>query len=265
MTQSPIGRTTFVSANRWLSLISILVFLAIWEVVARQKIINPLLFPPPTEVAVAIWDWALSGDLLTDLGTTMWRLFVGLLLGGVTGSLVGLATGRNRRLSAAFNPIIQFLRPLPPVAIIPLIIVWFGIGNVAKIFAISYGVFFPVWINTHLGASQIPVDYIRMGKLLSSSRWKRFRKIILPAALPEMVSGWRNSIAMAFIMAYVSELAGASQGVGYRIDINYLAYRIDRMMAALVILAILGALSDWLFTQAIHKIFPWIKMRRSTD
>ena len=200
-----------------------------------------------------------GGELVRDISTSLWRVIAGLIIGSVIGILAGLVTGRIKSLDAALSPILNILRAFPPVAIIPLVIVWFGIDEVAKLFSISFAVFFPIWISAHTGARSVPQNYLRAAKSLSCSTFRKFTKIIFPAALPFIIAGVRIGIAMAFIMVFVSELAGASAGLGYQISVSHLAYRIDRMIAALAVLGILGALTDSLFMAAIRKYFPWVK------
>lgn len=241
--------------------IPIVCVLTAWEIISRSGVINSSLFPPPSKAAIAFWLMIQSGDLLSDIAVSMWRLIVGLAIGVASGIIVGLLTGRIKPFASVLSPIIQMLRPLPPVAIIPLIIVWFGIGNGAKIFSIAFAVFFPVWLNTHIGSQNIPQIYLWSAKLLTRSWLKIFTKVVFPAALPFIVAGVRTAIALAFIMVFVSELTGASSGLGYRISITHLAYRIDQMIAALAVLGILGALADWLFSASIQSLFPWIKLK----
>ena len=221
--------------------------------------LNSSLFPPPSQVAASLLKLIKSGVIFTDLSSSLWRLFLGLMLGCLSGVLIGLLTGRIKIIEKILTPIIQLIRPLPPVAIIPLIIVWFGIDDGAKIFSIAFAVFFPVWINSHLGAKQIPDVFLWSAELLTKSNFKIFQKIILPASLPFIVAGIRIGISIAFIMIFVSELTGASSGLGYRISISHLAYQIDEMMAALFVLGLIGALSDLLFSKGIHFFFPWLK------
>lgn len=240
-------------------ILPIIAVLALWEIVSRSGFVNLALFPPPSKVAVALWGMITAGTLFTDLRDSLWRLVAGLFFGSAFGVIFGLLTGRVKSFATAFTPIIQILRPLPPVAIIPLVIVWFGIDDAAKIFSIAFAVFFPVWINTHIGAHQIPRAFLWGAKLLTKSSTKIFREIIFPAALPFTIAGVRTGIAIAFIMVFVSELAGASSGLGYRISITHLAYRIDEMIAALVVLGALGAIADQLFVLGTRKLFPWIK------
>ncbi len=242
----------------WFTL-PIIVAIALWEIVSRSDFVNSALFPPPSKVAVALWEMMISGTLFSDLRDSLWRLIVGLFIGSAVGVVVGLLTGYFKSFATALTPIIQILRPLPPVAIIPLVIVWFGIDDGAKIFSIAFAVFFPVWINTHIGALQIPRAFLWGAKLLTKSSTKIFGEVVFPAALPFTIAGIRTGIAVAFIMVFVAELAGASSGLGYRISITHLAYRIDEMMAALIVLGALGAIADQLFVLGTRKLFPWIK------
>lgn len=238
----------------------ILLLLICWEVVSRSGIVNQVLFPPPTDVGKSLGDMFSSGTLLADLESSLWRLAVGLLVGAIAGVGVGLGTARSKTLSRLVLPLIQIVRPLPPVAIIPLVIVWFGIDNVAKIFSIAFAVFFPVWVNAHIGSERIPQIYLWSAELLKFSYLQRITYVLLPSALPHIIAGVRNGIAIAFVMVFVSELAGASSGVGYRVSVSHLAYRIDEMMAALVVLGVLGATADFLFMTVVKERFLWLSM-----
>ncbi len=232
--------------------------LVLWEVVSRAEVVNPRLFPPPSQVFLALRGWVLSGDLWSDINASYLRMIGGLLIGGLLGIVTGMFTGRTR-WGVALGPVLQIFRPLPPVAITPLVIVWLGIGDTAKIFSISFAVFFPVWINTHLGAESIPREYLWSAKMLGASRAYTALKVVIPAALPAIIAGLRTSVAIAFIMVYVSEIAGAASGIGYRISVTHLAYRIDLMVAALIVLACAGAIADLLLVRLMHLLFPWLR------
>lgn len=235
----------------------VILFIIAWETVSRLKIVNPLLFPAPSIVFSALIDWAVNGGLWDDVKASLWRMLTGFVLGGFIGITIGMLTARIKFLNLSLSPTIQLLRPLPPVAIIPLVIVWLGIGDTAKIFSISFAVFFPVWINTHLGATSVSKVYLWSAQILCKSKLKTMFKVFIPATLPAIISGLRTSISIAFIMVYVSEIAGASKGIGYQISVTHLAYRIDQMMAALLVLAIAGAVTDFLFARVVRLVFPW--------
>jgi ABC-type nitrate/sulfonate/bicarbonate transport system permease component len=240
--------------------IPVVALLLLWQFISQSGIVNANLFPPPTKVWVAFLEWVKTGELWQDVRASFWRMFTGFFIGGFIGIIIGILTGRNHYFNIFLKPIVQLFRPLPPVAIIPLIIVWFGIGDAAKVFSIAFAVFFPVWVNTHLGAAAIPANYLWSARLLTHSKLKTFIKVLLPASTPSIVAGLRTAIAMAFIMVYVSEIAGASEGLGYQISVSHLAYRIDKMIAALIFLGITGALADGAFAKAITYFFPWLAL-----
>ena len=189
----------------------------------------------------------------------MWRVLTGLLIGSLFGIIFGLLTGRIKILDKSLSPLLNVFRSFPPVAIIPLVIAWFGIGDTAKLFSISFAVFFPVWINSHIGASSISVYYLRAASTLTKSIFKKWLKVILPASLPFIVAGVRTGIAIAFIMIFVSELAGSSSGLGYLISVSHLAYRIDRMIVGLLLLGFFGAVTDYIFVKLTKWGFPWLE------
>jgi len=240
--------------------ISIFLFLVAWEILARVQFIHVSLFPPPTRVALAFMEMAQSGELLRDVQASLWRAVVGFCIGSSVGICVGLISGRVATVSNYLGPLIQLFRPLPPVAIIPLVIVWFGIGEPSKIFSISFAVFFPVWINTHLGVQQIPKTFIWGARTLRVKATALLWKVIFPASLPFITAGLRTGIALAFVMVFVSELTGASAGIGYQISVSHLAYRVDRMIAALILLGFFGAVADILLTRTLWLIFPWLRV-----
>jgi ABC-type nitrate/sulfonate/bicarbonate transport system permease component len=205
-------------------------------------------------------EMARTGELVRDVAASLRHGLLGLALGTSAGIVLGMLTGRIIVVRSFLSPLIHLLRPLPPVATIPFWIIWMGIGELSKVSSIGFAVFFPVWISTHIGAMEVPQTFLWSAQTFHLGPFEVFRKVIFPGALPFIVSGFRTGISMAFIMIYVSELAGASSGLGYQISISQLAYRVDRMMAALVVLGLLGALTDLLLTRLLWRIFPWLKL-----
>ena len=242
------------------SILSVAFVLLLWEVISANNLVNKTLFPPPSDALQSLINMFSNGILLSDIKSSIWRLTIGLIIGSLAGMVVGVVTGRIKIMSFILTPLVNILRPLPPVALIPLIIVWFGIDDISKIFSIAYGVFFPVWINVHIGSQNISLKYLWTAKIFIQRRFEIFTKVILPATLPYIVAGIRSGIAMGFIMVFVSELAGASSGIGYRISVSHLAYKIDDMIAALFVLGFLGYIYDYLFVRIIRKVFPWINL-----
>lgn len=233
--------------------------LSLWQLMAEVEWVNPHLMPPPSKIARAFTEWVSSGEFLRDFWASIWRAGAGLFLGSLGGIGFGLLTGRVAWLNRALSPVLNLLRAFPPVALLPVFITFLGIGNTSKILAIAFACLFPVWVNTHIGASNVPEEYLQSARLMSRSRGRIFFHVVLPASLPWIIGGIRLAIAMSFIMLYVSELAGASSGLGYAISTNHLAYRFDKMFAALFFLGLLAAVSDNLFNKWSKAFFPWLK------
>ena len=238
----------------------IIVIMVVWELISRSGIVSIALFPPPSKVTIAFWGMIVSGTIFSDIGSSICRLGIGLVIGSTIGTCIGLLTGRIKLIAKLLNPIIQILRPLPPVAITPLIIIWFGIDNGAKIFSIAFATFFPVWVSAYSGSQQVPQTFLWSAKLFTISKLRMFREVVFPASLPFIISGIRTAIAIGFVMVFVSELSGASSGLGYRISITSLSYRIDEMIAVLIVLGTMGALTDQIFVFITRKVFPWLTL-----
>lgn len=243
--------------------IILIVILSLWQFVSATDIINPGLFPPPTEVLAAFIDMARSGQLVSDILISLSRILVGFVFGAVCGIAVGLLTGRIAFLADSLGQLIQILRPIPAIAMVPITLVWFGIGELSKYFLVYWGVFFPIWLNTHLGASNVEQKYIWAAQSLGASRKQLFYKIIFPASLPMIIAGMRTGIAIAFVCLVAAEMIGAFGGIGYRIFASHMVFRVDRMMVGIMVLGILGAVTDRAFAFLAGRVFPWYNIQRT--
>jgi ABC-type nitrate/sulfonate/bicarbonate transport system permease component len=137
--------------NTAISILSIPLFFLAWELVSRSHIVNIILFPPPSVVAVAMVEWVRSGQFATDLAVSIYRVVAGFVLGASAGVVFGVLTGQFQLFSSFFSPIFHILRPIPPIAFVPIVILWFGLSETGKIFLVFWGVFFTVWLTTHIG------------------------------------------------------------------------------------------------------------------
>lgn len=241
--------------QKYLEIISLMLFLAGWELLAT--LVKSMLFPSPITVFLALIEMIKKGFLI-DIGYSLTRFVVGTTIGCFLGLFVGVICGQSKIIDGLLTPL-NLLRALPPVAMIPLFITLFGIGESAKIISIAIAVFFPVWINTVIGVKGIPIHYIHAAKIITNSKIKTVFGVIIPSSLPYSIAGIRIGIAVGFIMVYVSELAGSSIGMGYVISIMHLTYAMDKMLAALFTLGFIALIVDIGFQSGIQRVFPWLK------
>lgn len=237
--------------------LALLGILGLWALVTASGLVNRELFPSPAMVwtaAVELWD---EGVLTSDLAASLGRAAIGFALGSVAGVLVGLLTARTRLFSLSLTPLLTLLRPIPAIALVPLAIVWFGVGEGSKWFVIAYTVFLAVWLNTHHGASGVAGTYIRASRSLGAGTRREFFEVVLPAASPHIVAGLRMGAALAFLSLVAAELSGASSGIGYRIQEARQFFRTDRLFVGLIELGLLGALLDALFVAASRRVIHW--------
>jgi ABC-type nitrate/sulfonate/bicarbonate transport system permease component len=231
--------------------------LAVWAMATGSGVINTDLFPSPRMVAIAAYDLYQDGLLFSDLLVSMRRAGTGFILGSTLGVLLGLFTARIAPVGYALHPFLNLLRPIPAIALVPIAIVWFGIGEGSKYFVISYTVFLSVWLATDHGASQVATTYIRASRSLGAGTWREFFEVVVPAAAPHIVAGLRLGAALAFLSLVAAELSGASAGIGYRIQEARNFIRTDRMFVGLIELGILGALLDYVFQKIAKRLVHW--------
>ncbi len=231
--------------------------LVIWTLISAFKIINPALFPSPLDTASALVEMIQSGVFFSDLGASLTRAAIGFAIGSVLGVLVGLLTARVAAVQFILGPFLTVLRPIPAIALVPIAIVWFGIGEGSKYFVIAYTVFLAVWLNTHHGMARIPRTYVLASRVLGASRLREFREVIIPAAAPYIVAGLRMGSALAFLSLVAAELSGASSGIGYRLQEARQYIRTDIMFVGLIELGILGALLDSGFVALSKRVIHW--------
>ena len=229
----------------------------LWWLVASSGAVSQDLFPTPGMVIAAAMELYRDGVLISDLKISLTRAAVGFTIGSTLGVLVGLLTARVALVSAALEPFLTLLRPIPAIALVPIAIVWFGIGEGSKYFVIPYTVFLAVWLNTHHGALHVAGTYIRAARSLGATRLREFFEVIVPAAAPHIVVGLRLGAALAFLSLVAAELSGASAGIGFRLQDARQFIRTDRMFVGLIELGVLGALLDMVFVYVSNRLVHW--------
>jgi len=229
----------------------------IWSLFANSGFISQNLFPTPGQVWRAAINLYQDGVLMSDLHISLTRAAIGFSIGASLGILLGLLTARVKIVSIALEPFLNLLRPIPAIALVPVAIVWFGIGEGSKYFVIAYTVFLAVWLNTHAGASEVASTYIRAARSLGASRTREFFEVIVPASAPAIFVGLRLGAALAFLSLVAAELSGASAGIGFRLQDARQFIRTDRMFVGLIQLGILGALLDAAFAYTGRRLVHW--------
>ncbi|MGJ5202871.1 ABC transporter permease [Bradyrhizobium sp. HKCCYLR20261] len=231
--------------------------IAVWQLASSIAVVNPVLFPSPAKVWLAAVDMFASGILFKDLLVSLRRAAAGFVVGASLGVALGLLTSRVRLFSIGLSPLFNLLRPIPAIALVPIAVVWFGIGEESKYFVIAYTVFLAVWLNTHHGMEHVPDTYIRAARSLGASRSLEFLQVVVPASAPHIFAGLRFGAALAFLSLVAAELTGASSGIGYRLDEARQYILVDRMFVGLIELGVLGATLDTLFVWIGRQLIHW--------
>lgn len=237
--------------------LSLAAVVAVWALVTESGLANTDLFPSPAMVWSAAVGLYQEGLLLDDISVSVGRAAVGFVIGATAGVLLGLCTGRLPAVGQLFKPILNLLRPVPAIALAPVAIVWFGIGEASKYFVISYTVFLAVWLATDHGTSQVAQTYLRASRSLGAGTTREFFEVVIPAAAPHIVAGLRMGAALSFLALVAAELTGASEGIGYRIQESRQFIRTDRMFVGLILLGVLGALLDQVFLRLGRRLVHW--------
>jgi len=237
-----------------LGLLSLLIAALIWHGLSTV-VFGPFLVPTPITVATTFFDMLNTGELIQHSIASLLRVAAGFVIGSAVAILVGLIMGRIQVIHDLFDPIIEFLRFLSPTAMIPIAVIWFGIGETSKVFLIFWGVFFFVLINTIAGVVRTPQGRINALLCLGASRWQVFTKVVLPSAIPSIVVGMRVALASAFISIIPAELLAADSGLGYLLQSSSLLLQTDRMFVALATVAAVGFAADRIFRIAVAIVF----------
>ena len=243
-------------APAWQRALAIVCVLALWEILSRSGKVEITLFPPPSIVLFTMLADLRSGLILQDASASLGRVLVGFGAGTILGVGLGVATGLSETVNATLGQILELARPIPPIAIVPLVILWIGIGEPAKWFVIAFGALFPVWINTHSGIRQIQTTYVLTARSMGARGPALVRTVYIPAAAPYLFAGLRMSLGIAFFCLVAAEMAGASEGLMYRVSLAQLTFRTDRMLEGIVLLGVLSACLDALLMLSFRRLFP---------
>jgi NitT/TauT family transport system permease protein len=239
------------------STLGILFILLIWELICRTDLVSSLYLPAPTSILATGWDMMVSGELWKNIEASLYRIVIGFLIGGAAGILIGLLVGYSKIADALGIPVIYSIYPVPKIALLPLIILWLGIGEVSKITIISLGVFFPVVINTYSGVKNIDPLLIKVAVSFKSSRLSVVRKVILPGALPMIFAGLKLASGTSLLLLVAAEMIAAKEGVGSLI-LHYGDLMLTtKLMVGVLTLSLLGLVFNRLIQFIENRSIPW--------
>jgi NitT/TauT family transport system permease protein len=232
--------------------ISIFAVVLAWAVFAAN-FAYPDLVPSPLETFRTGGGMLADGSLLTHVGVSLERVLVGYAAGCIIGVLTGALIGRVQTIGQFAEPILQLMRPISPVALVPLSIIWFGIGDMSRYFIIFYGVVIIMIMNTAAGVSSTPNIRLNAARCLGATRYQLIRRVVIPSAVPYILTGMRVALGFAFMGIVAAEMIAANSGIGYLIMQSRMLLRTDIMFVGLVTLGVLGALIDGVFKFAIDR------------
>jgi ABC-type nitrate/sulfonate/bicarbonate transport system permease component len=235
-----------------LSALSVVAAIVLWDQLSGHMS-APELLPRPGAVLGTLWQMAISGELLLAIRDSVARVLVGYTVGVVAGVVTGLILGAVRALNDTIGVIFDFAKGIPPIALVPVVIIWLGIGETSKYVVIAYIVWIVVAISTAVGAREVPLVRLRAGAFFGLSRRAIFWRIVLPSCLPYVLAGMRSAIGFAFVALVSAELIAANSGIGQIIMDARFALQTSRMIVGLLVLGVLGALAQGLFDAIVAR------------
>lgn len=246
-----------MNKRKWIKISSLVGFFLLWEIICRLGLVNPLFLPAPSNVLLTLGKLLKSGELATHVSVSLYRALLGFLLAVIIAVPHGILIAWFRTVEDITNPLVELFRPIPAVALIPVAILWFGIGNVSKIVIIAFACYFPIILNTISGVRQVDVNLLKVAKLFGANRMQTLTKIILPSALPFIMTGLRLGIAVALILLIITEMIGARSGLGFMIiDAEY-TFKTERMFAGIFTIGVIGFLLNEIMVRIERKLTKW--------
>lgn len=243
--------------ERLMNIGSPLFLLLLWELAAQFHMIDVRFFPAPSKVFMQLFTMVQNGLLWKHTWASLQRLFWGFLWGGVPALILGVAMGLYRTLRVIVEPIISVTYPIPKSAILPLILLIFGLGEPSKVVVVATGVFFPILINSMAGVLEIQKIYFDVSANFGASRWQVFKTVALPGALPLIMTGIKLGVGLGLVLISIAEMVGAKSGLGYMIWNAWEILSVETMYVGLIVIAILGLILSLILTEIERYVVPW--------
>lgn len=240
-----------------LSWLAPVLLVIIWESLAQAGWVSPQVLPAPSKIIRTAFKLTTTGGLLNDLGVSLLRAAAGFAIGAAIGATLGILVGFSRIAEAVIDRSVQMIRAIPFLAALPLVIVWLGVGEAEKIFLVALGVTFPIYINTVLGIRQVDPKLLELGRVQGLSSIQLIRRIILPGALPSILTGVRYALATAWLALVVAETIGAQSGIGFLAMDAREFLRTDVIFLTIVIYALIGVAADAIARFLERRLLAW--------
>ena len=244
--------------NVVISTLSVLVLVVVWIVISTSGWLPPGYLPTPADMGAELKTLFISGykgiSLWDHIGISLFRTLTGFILGIVVGIPLGLITGYSRVGSAMMSPIMAFIRPIPPIAFIPMVVLYFGLGELGKVVLIFWTAFNYVHVNAHAGAAHVPIVYLRAAQSIGLTRSQTFFRVIMPSAIPQIFTGLKVAMALSWAVVVAAELTGAQSGLGYMISDAALTFRIPAVFIGIGLIGAIGLLLN----VALNLVETWL-------
>jgi ABC-type nitrate/sulfonate/bicarbonate transport system permease component len=250
-------RVSMVAVEPALSVLSPVLLLLLWEALARLGVIDTRFFPAPSSIFNTLGQMIRTGELWTHVSASLQRIGVGFVIGAVPGVIVGLAMGLFSPVRAVIQPLVDATFPIPKIAVLPLFILIFGIGEESKYAIIATAVIYLVLINTAAGVKNIDRIYLDVGKNFHASRLMMFTDVALPGALPMIAVGLKLGMGVALLVIVAAEFVGAKSGLGYLIWTSWQVFQVEKMYVGLLVIAVVGFASAILLNYLERLLIPW--------
>jgi ABC-type nitrate/sulfonate/bicarbonate transport system permease component len=243
--------------SRYAGLVALALVIALWQLAGHLSLVNPIFLPAPLSILHAMIQLAVSGALWQHLAYSVLRIGVGWLLGTVAGIIVGFSIGLSTLARSVGITFISALFPIPKIALLPLLILWLGIGEEPKIATIALGVFFSTAISVYSGVDAVPRNLIRMAQSFNVPFFAIVRRVIWPGALPSILAGFRITASVALLLVVSAEMIGAEYGIGAFVLQAGNLMQTDQLLAGVVILSLFGLAVGWLINRLEKRLLHW--------
>ena len=246
-----------LGAGHWPAVLVAIALAMLWEIWARRSSFSSVLFPAPSVIAAALFRQAAAGELIRTVGATLGRLASGFVLGGVPALLLGLAMGFSPRVRAAVDPLVAAAHSIPKIAVLPILMILFGLGEAPKIVVVAAAAFFPLLISTMAGVRQISPIHFEVAHSYGASASRVFWRVLLPGSLPQILSGARIALNSSLLITIALEIVAARNGLGATIWLAWQTFRVEDLYGALFVASLLGVGFNATLVRLEKRLVPW--------